>query len=120
MLRYVVALAVIIGFVSQAQAINLSCTDSLNALNKKGVKELSVTCPVNCKSGSVWGTDTYTTDSALCVAAVHAGMIGKKGGTVKVATFSGKSSYAGTTRNGVATSSWGSFDRSFKFVVDKK
>lgn len=120
MLRYIVALAVIVGLVSTAQAINLSCSDSLNSLNKKNVKALSVTCPVNCKTGSVWGSDTYTTDSALCVAAVHAGLIGKKGGTVKVTTLAGKSSYDGTSRNGVTTSSWGSFDRSFKFVVDKK
>ena len=55
-------------------------------------------------SGSVWGTDTYTADSATCRAAVHAGMIALTGGTVSVRMLPGQARYPGTTRNGVRSS----------------
>ena len=65
--------------------------------------------------GSVWGTDLYTTDSALALVAVHAGVL-KDGeeGIVKVIFEQGQSDYEATTRNGVASSSWGSYDISFR------
>ncbi len=72
-----------------------------------------VECPANC-AGSVWGTDTYTADSAVCVAAAHAGAIASAtGGRVLVSSLPGQDSYAGTTRNGITTSSWGSYRASF-------
>jgi hypothetical protein len=64
----------------------------------------------------VWGTDYYTDDSSLCTAAVHAGLITRAtGGRVFVAIRSGRSSYAGSTRNGIRTSSYGSWSGSFSF-----
>lgn len=114
MLRRIVAVAVVLSVSGAAHAaLNVSCTDSVNGLNKKNAKAFSVTCPVNCKTGSVWGTDLYTTDSSICVAAVHAGVIGANGGPVKVTLKPGKPSYTGTARNGVTTSQWNAFDKSF-------
>jgi hypothetical protein len=58
--------------------------------------------------GSVWGSETYTDDSSVCRAAVHAGVIGSAGGDVTVTKTKGCSSYESTTKNGVTTSAWGS------------
>jgi hypothetical protein len=65
--------------------------------------------------GSVWGTKTYTTDSNLAMAAVHAGVL-KPGqtGVVKVTIYPGQSNYAGSVKNGVSSAKWGSFDLSFR------
>jgi hypothetical protein len=72
-----------------------------------------VECPANC-SGSVWGTDVYTADSSICVAAAHAGVISQAaGGRVLVTSLPGQDSYAGTARNGITTSNWGSYRASF-------
>ena len=64
--------------------------------------------------GSLWGTDTYTTDSTLASAAVHAGVLkpGEKG-VVKVTIMPGEPSYQGSTRNGVSSSPWGAWKCSF-------
>ncbi|RKG85976.1 M57 family metalloprotease [Corallococcus terminator] len=69
-------------------------------------------CPA-VTTGSVWGTDLYTDDSNVCVAAVHAGVIPATGGTVRVTIQPGQSSYTGTTRNGITTSSYGAWSGSF-------
>lgn len=94
-------------------ATNISCTDSIKSLNKTATMDWSAVCPVNCTRGSVWGTDFYTTDSAICVAAVHAGVIKEKGGAVRVKLAPGRPSYNGSFRNGVTTNGWGVYDQSF-------
>ncbi len=70
---------------------------------------------VGSTSGFVWGTDDYTTDSQLAVAAVHAGVL-KPGerGRVRVRVVDGLVTYEGTTRNGVTSRSWGSYASSFR------
>lgn len=114
-MKHLIAIAVVLGVAGAAQAaVNVSCGDSVNGLGKKNAKAFSVVCPVNCTTGSVWGTDVYTTDSSICVAALHAGVISANGGPVKVTLTAGKPSYAGTARNGVTTNQWATFDRSFK------
>jgi hypothetical protein len=77
---------------------------------------LSCHCPSSAtESGSVWGADVYTGDSALCRAALHAGVIGGGGGPVEVRTLPGRSSYPSATRNGVTSSSWATYPRSITF-----
>ena len=97
----------------------VKCGDSARRFMKKGVPVL-VKCPKKCNKsyGSVWGTDIYTTDSSICRVAIHAGVITKSGGFVRIKFKPGKESYEGTERNGIKTSSWGSFPKSF--VVRKK
>lgn len=72
-------------------------------------------------SGSVWGTDVYTLDSTLAVAAVHAGAV-QSGETrvVAVTILAPQASFAGSTRNGVTTSGWGQFPGAFKFGEEGK
>lgn len=60
--------------------------------------------------GQVWGTDTYTRDSILGAAAVHAGLL-KPGetGVLRVTVVPPLKSYPGSTRNGVTTSDYSDF-----------
>lgn len=55
--------------------------------------------------GGIWGTDIYTDDSAICAAAVHAGVITMAGGAVTVEIMAGQASYQSTNRNGVSSNS---------------
>lgn len=74
-------------------------------------------CPAGGYLGTVWGTDVYTDDSSVCTAAVHAGLIRfARGGTVTFEMRAGRSSYAGSSRNGVTTRPYGSWRGSFVFV----
>ena len=67
--------------------------------------------------GGGWGTDIYTSDSHIPAMAVHAGVIAiGQTKEVYIKIVEGKSSYAGTTRNGVTSSEWGGWDLSFQFV----
>jgi hypothetical protein len=70
--------------------------------------------------GAVWGSDPYTLDSTLAVAAVHAGAL-KSGetGFVNVSILGPQNSFEGSTRNGVTTSSWGPFPGGYKFVREE-
>lgn len=70
--------------------------------------------------GAVWGSDVYTLDSTLAVAAVHAGVVKSGETTVVAVTLVGpQNSFEGSTRNGVTTSSWGPFPGGFKFNRDE-
>jgi hypothetical protein len=66
-------------------------------------------------SGSIWGTELYTSDSHLGTAAVHAGLlqVGQKG-LVRVTILPGQPKYKGTTRNGVTSAPYGAWGVSFK------
>ncbi|MBX6376076.1 MAG: hypothetical protein IRZ13_17845 [Acetobacteraceae bacterium] len=65
--------------------------------------------------GEVWGTGAYSSDSSICRAARHAGIIPAEGGTVQVIPAPGMPSYAGTTANGVTSLSYGAWGASFTF-----
>jgi hypothetical protein len=67
--------------------------------------------------GSVWGTEVYTDDSSVARAAVHAGVLAVgETRTVTVTILPGQPSYPASTRNGVASASWGSWAGSFAFA----
>ncbi len=77
---------------------------------------LTFICPANGSPGTIYGTDTYTNDSEVCSAAAHAGKTTKlKGGAVKVEVSTGLSSYRGSTRRGITSSSYGSWPGSIVF-----
>lgn len=60
-------------------------------------------------SGSVYGTDVYTSDSSLATAAVHAGVLkAGQAGIVKVTTIPSHPGYVSSVRNGITSSAWGS------------
>jgi hypothetical protein len=66
-------------------------------------------------TGTVWGTDTYTGDSALPAAAVHAGAVRLgESGVVKVTVVEPLGQYRGTARHGITTSSYGRYDTAYR------
>lgn len=64
-------------------------------------------------SGTVWGSGIYTTDSRICRAAIHAGVIQAGGGVVVVTPAPGQPSYAGSAAHGVTTSTYGPWANAF-------
>ncbi|MCB1157116.1 MAG: hypothetical protein H7A25_01940 [Leptospiraceae bacterium] len=95
--------------------ITVSCTDSPKTLKLLDSQSFIASCPQNCGGGLLWGTDIYTTDSAICKAGLHTGLLDReKGGSLKVTLLPGQNSYSGKERNGVKSSDWGSYSSSFK------
>ncbi len=104
---------------TEAAPFLLECTTPAKELPDKGIDTIfHVQCPAGCKTGFVWGSDIYTTDSKVCVAAIHAGATKEAGGTAGVMFTAGEESYSASERNGIATSSWGPYEKSFKFKVE--
>jgi len=66
---------------------------------------------------AVWGTSTYSDDSGLETAAVHAGLLRVgQSGIVKVTPAAGLERYEGSIQNGVQSSAFGPQKGSFRFV----
>lgn len=65
--------------------------------------------------GQLWGTDTYTRDSTIGAAAVHAGLL-KPGevGFLKVTVVPALKNYTGTTRNGVTSTDYGDYPQAWQ------
>ncbi len=68
-------------------------------------------------SGGLWGSDVYTGDSTLAVAAVHAGVL-KVGetGTVKVRIVAPPPEFHGTTAHGVTSQPFGAFPGAYRIL----
>jgi outer membrane protein OmpA-like peptidoglycan-associated protein len=92
------------------------CPDTMMAYAGSD-ETLRCACPAQAVagSGSVWGTDAYSADSALCRAALHAGAVTRRGGEVTVRMLDGLPRYVGTTRNGVQTQNFGPYRASYRF-----
>jgi len=69
-------------------------------------------------AGPLWGTDVYTGDSAVAVAAVHAGLV-KAGDSaiVKVTVEHPLPRYAGSVQNGVTSHEFGPYGTAFRLVA---
>lgn len=89
----------------------LSCSD-----DAKGVPDRAVVyCPADCLGRhGIWGSRIYTSDSCVCGAAIHDGVLDERGGYVLVMKRPGQSAYAGSTAHGVTSSSYGEYDESFE------
>ncbi len=93
-----------------------ACPDNAQAL--RGTDE-AVTCRCTADAltdGTVWGTNIYSDDSAICKAAVHAGVITEAGGDVRFVPIDGQETYAGSEANGVETRDFGAWEGSFEFI----
>lgn len=71
----------------------------------------------NAAAGTLWGTDTYTLDSALAAAVVHAGVVkdGKEG-VVRIKIIPSPASFTGSTRNGVTSNNYGVYPAAYKIL----
>jgi hypothetical protein len=67
--------------------------------------------------GALWGTDVYTLDSTLGMAAVHAGLI-KVGETkaLRVKIIPSPPAYMGSSRNGVTSEPFGAYPAAYQFM----
>lgn len=66
-------------------------------------------------AGAVWGTDTYTGDSSLASAAVHAGAVGMgETAVVKVTVVEPLPTYRSSTRNGITSHSYGPYGTAYR------
>ncbi len=104
------ALQVAPGAVGQFTA---TCESRANEIGAQVGDRYLVTCPASCGDGVVWGSGTYTDDSTLCTAAIHAGSASRTGGTFLVTFVPGLPSYSSSTRHGVTTTSYGAWSGSF-------
>jgi hypothetical protein len=66
-------------------------------------------------NGSLWGTGTYTLDSTLAMAAVHAGVL-KLGqtGNVKVTILPAMAGFVGSTQNGITSSPYANYPGAYQ------
>ena len=104
------------GTPKKGDKIPLSCTDNIGSVGHDAGDDFKGTCPPGCvdKGGSVWGSGKYTSDSSICKAAVHAGVItDDDGGLVHVKVVDGQDKYKGSKKNGVLSDDYGAFDKSF-------
>src|SRR5882672_3214871 len=86
------------------------------SLNGKDGETLTLACSPGGTAHSVWGSDIYTSDSSICTAAVHSGLITyDQGGTVTIELRPGRTIYGCSERNGVTTSFYGPYQHSFVF-----
>jgi hypothetical protein len=87
-----------------------NCPSNLVGVTTSG----SCYCPPLSTFGSLWGTGVYTSDSHLCSAAVHSGVISAStGGDVSYTLLAGRSAYCGSTQNGVVSRTYGSWSASY-------
>ncbi len=73
-------------------------------------------------TGTAWGTDQYTLDSSLAIAAVHAGVL-KPGetGVVRVKIVQSPQQFTASVRNGIQTHPYGQYiGGAYEFVKGKK
>lgn len=80
------------------------------------------TDPVTCscstetaEAGTVWGAGPYSDDSAVCRAAMHAGLVGDEPANVTINFMDGRESYTASEANSVETRRWGNWGGSFFF-----
>lgn len=93
-----------------------TCTDNAQATRLASLtvgQSVLVTCPAACTSGAIWGTGTYTDDSAVCTAAIHAGALTADGGSFVLSITPGQQTYTGSVTNRITSGSWGAWQRSF-------
>ncbi len=114
-----VCIYILISFIcviGQAQELATWGTQADN-LRGRNNQQFSFVCPGDGSVGRLWGTDVYTDDSSICTAAVHAGKITPpSGGVITIEIRPGAAAYTASTRNGVASQSYGGWHGSFVVV----
>jgi len=82
-------------------------------------QRLSVDCPEWTSADTmavIFGTDLYSSDSSICIAAQHAGAITETGGRVTLQLMPSPDTYQGLVQNGVSSQSRPATERAIAFV----
>ena len=111
------------GAVSVAGASEeISWSTQANSMRGQNGQQFAYFCPPGgTLSSRLWGTGTYTDDSSICTAAVHAGLITRhNGGNVVIEISPGQPHYRGSHRHGLSSKDYGSYDGSFVFVSGRE
>lgn len=102
-------------FVPATGDISIGWATTANKLSPAFRERLSLVCPPGGEPSRVWGTGTYSSDSSICSAAVHAGVITvAQGGRFAFEVAPGQTMYIGSTRNGISSASFATFKNSFR------
>lgn len=102
---------------ANAEIIEAGCSFSAAQIEGEQGSSHLVACP-ECDAAYqiLNGTDTYTSNSFICLAAIHAGLIGPQGGTVQVIIEKGRPAYRGSIRHKIQSSDYGKYDGSFRLA----
>jgi hypothetical protein len=99
--------------------IGLAAGEGASAFIQEPGRRLTFVCPGTDANATVYGTDTYTADSGVCAAAIHAGVLNRGApGIVTIIMGSGAESFPGSQRNGVSTRSYAAWPYSYTFATD--
>lgn len=80
-------------------------------------ERFSYLCPPNGVNWFIYGTDVYTSDSSVCTAAVHMGLITlTTGGVATIEMRPGQQSYQSSDRNDIHSAAYGPWGASYVFV----
>ncbi|MCQ8119527.1 LCCL domain-containing protein [Methylomonas rosea] len=103
---------------ANAEIIEAGCSFSGMQIEGEPGSTHLVACPADCDAAYqiLNGTDTYTNNSYICLAAIHAGLIGPQGGTVQVIIEKGRPAYRGSIRHKIQSSDYGKYDGSFRLA----
>jgi hypothetical protein len=105
------------GGAAGSQVIEAGCSFDAGQLTGKDGTVFRVACPAGCSKGSSYGTGVYTADTSICRAGVHTGVIPESGGVVTITLEPGRPAYRGSEQNGVSSSDYGKYSRSFAVVT---
>jgi hypothetical protein len=96
--------------------VDAGCTFEGNQLHGEPGSVHRVSCPPGCKPNSwAYGTDTYSGNSRICLAAIHAGLSSNEGGgEFTLILGDRRPAFRGSKRNGVESGDWGAYDVSFR------
>lgn len=102
-----------------SQSTKLDATKSAVSLGGRSGERFTFDCPaIDQPKNRVYGTDTYTADSPICQAAIHAGVLKRgRAGAVTIEIGRGAREYLGSTQNGVTSASFGPYASSYTFVA---
>jgi hypothetical protein len=100
---------------AQSSPCPANMTSYFNLPNGGSIK---CTCPAMAGGRTVWGSDRYTVDSDVCRAAVHAGAVPASGGEATVTLAEGCPIFRGAPKNGVQSTNYGPYGRTYHFTKD--
>ena len=117
----IVAAAALAAAAAHAQTyLGLAPTQNAGAFRAQAGQALSFVCPASDGGkAKLYGTDTYTDDSAICAAAIHAGVLkAGRAGVVTILIGDGAKSFTGSERNRIVSHDYGAWEHSYSFVHD--
>jgi LCCL domain len=80
-------------------------------------QDFTYICPSGGSIKNVYGTDLYTSDSSICTAATHSGLINARdGGQVTIRVRPGADFYNPSFRNNISSQRYGGYGSSFVFL----